>query len=186
MDSPSCGERQCPISIRKEEGNKRGGKKPHLSGREGGSRERKEGEDCVSAASSAAPSEASVTERKSPIPGDGSSWFVLLTEEKNEQKSPSWIPHHAGNDNTPFQLERKKGTKGKKEKPPLSGREGGSRERKEGEDCVSAASSAAPSEASVTERKSPIPGDGSSWFVLLTEEKNEQKRGMTKTRMATS
>ena len=72
--------------------------KPHLSGREGGSRERKEGEDCVSAASSAAPSEASAPERKSPIPGGGSSWFVLLTEEKNEQKSPSWIPHHAGND----------------------------------------------------------------------------------------
>ena len=133
--------------------------KPPLSGREGGSRGRKEGEDCVSAASSAAPSEASVTERKSPIPGDGS----------------SWIPHHAGNDNAPFQLGRKKGTKGKKEKPPLSGREGGSRERKEGEDCVSAASSAAPSEAAVTERKSPIPGGGSSWFVLLTEEKNEQK-----------
>ena len=65
---------------------------------------------------------------------------------------------------------------GKKGKPPLSGREGGSRERKEGEDCVSAASSAAPSEASASERKSPIPGGGSSWFVLLTEEKNEQKK----------
>ena len=72
-------------------------KKPPLSGREGGSRGRKEGEDCVSAASSAAPSEASASERKSPIPGGGSSWFVLLTEEKNEQKIPSWIPHQVGN-----------------------------------------------------------------------------------------
>ena len=74
-------------------------KKPPLSGREGGSRGRKEGEDCVSAASSAAPSEASASERKSPIPGGGSSWFVLLTEEKNEQKAP-WISCQAGNDNT--------------------------------------------------------------------------------------
>ena len=181
MDSPSCGERQYPISIRKEEGNKRGKskdtqigekEKPHLSGREGGSQERKEGEDCVSAASSAAPSEASVTERKSPIPGGGSSLFVLLTEEKNEQKSPSWIPHHAGNDNTPFQLGRKKGTKGKKEKPPLSGREGGSQERKEGEDCVSAASSAAPERGVGVRTREP--DTGRRVFLVRSSHRREE------------
>ena len=67
-------------------------------------------------------------------------------------------------------------TNREKQKPTLSGREGGSRVRKEGEDYVSAASSAAPSEASASERESPIPGGGSSWFVLLTEEKNERER----------
>ena len=93
-----------------------------------------------------------------------------------------WKPRRAENDSPPFKgkgykRETSKDTQiGKKGKPPLSGREGGSRERKEGEDCVSAASSAAPREASASERKSPIPGGGSSWFVLLTEEKNEQER----------
>ena len=63
------------------------------------------------------------------------------------------------NDSPPFKgkgykRETSKDTQiGKKGKPPLSGRE-----------------------ASASERKSPIPGGGSSWFVLLTEEKNEQER----------
>ena len=80
-------------------------KKPPLSGREGGSRERKEGEDCVSAASSAAPAQGVGNRAKKPDTGRRfflvrSSWFVLLTEEKNEQKNLYGFPVKAGNDRT--------------------------------------------------------------------------------------
>ena len=60
--------------------------------------------------------------------------------------------------------------------PPLSGREEASRPRKTGEDCLSAASSAAPEgDASLRARK-PDNSGGASWFVLLAIEKNEHKR----------
>ena len=104
----------------------------------------------------------------------------VITKSREKRNHHHGFPIEWGM-TAPFKRKGKSLPIGKKGKPPLSGREGGSRERKEGEDCVSAASSAAPAvpqpprEASASERKSPIPGGGSSWFVLLTEEKNEQE-----------
>ncbi len=60
-------------------------------------------------------------------------------------------------------------------KPPLSGREGACRRRKQGEDCLSEASSAAPDGGSSDRANKPDNSGGASWFVLLAAEKNEQQ-----------
>ena len=57
--------------------------------------------------------------------------------------------------------------------PPLSGREEASRPRPEGEDCLSAASSAAPEGGASLRAMKPDNSGGASWFVLLAAEKNE-------------
>ena len=59
-----------------------------------------------------------------------------------------------------------------KGKPSLSGREGGSRERKEGEDCVSAASSAAPARG-VGERAKK-PDTGRRFFLVRSSHRREE------------
>ncbi|AHF13594.1 hypothetical protein BARVI_02215 [Barnesiella viscericola DSM 18177] len=53
-------------------------------GREETSRPRKKGEDCLSAASSAAPEGGDSLRATKPDNSGGTSWFVLLAVEKNE------------------------------------------------------------------------------------------------------
>ena len=68
--------------------------------------------------------------------------------------------------------EKEPPTIGEKEKPPLSGREGGSREREKGEDCVSAASSAAPARG-VGERAKK-PDTGRRFFLVRSSHRREE------------
>ncbi len=68
---------------------------------------------------------------------------------------------------------RRKRAASTKQTPPLSGREETSRPRKKGEDCLSAASSAAPEGGDRLRARMPDNSGGTSWFVLLAAEKNE-------------
>ncbi len=67
-------------------------------GPRGGQPARHEGEDCLSAASSAAPEGGASRRATEPDNSGGVSWFVLLAAEKNEHHPAlhpgiSWIPH---------------------------------------------------------------------------------------------
>ena len=64
----------------------------------GGQPAEDKGEDCLSAASSAAPEGGASRRATEPNNRGGASWFVLLAAEKNEHlpalhPSISWIPH---------------------------------------------------------------------------------------------
>ena len=87
-----------------------------------------------------------------------------------------WIPHQVRNDesarNDRSHIRRKRAASAK-QTPPLSGREETSRPRKKGEDCLSAASSAAPEGGDSLRATKPDNSGGTSWFVLLAVEKNE-------------
>ncbi len=103
-------------------------------------------------------------------------------ESRGAERVVLWIPRHAGKDRTPtFQAKREKEIKGKqaktrkigkKGKPPLSGREGGSRGRKKGEDCVSAASSAAPERGVGVRAKKP--DTGRRFFLVRSSHRREE------------
>ena len=111
-------------------------------------------------------------------------------ESSGAERVVLWNPRHAGNDRTmtresvcchsgappgirsPLRTKKEPPTIGEKEKPPLSGREGGSRERKEGEDCVSAASSAAPERGVGVRAKKP--DTGRRFFLVRSSHRREE------------
>ena len=144
----------------------------------------------MSAASSAAPERGVGDRAKKARYRSAVLLGSFFSPKRRMNKNALWIPHQVGNGRSmtresvcchsgappgirsPLRTKKEPPTIGEKEKPPLSGREGGSREREKGEDCVSAASSAAPVRGVGDRAKKP--DTGRRFFLVRSSHRREE------------